>query len=140
MPLAKRIPAKSNESDLETGEPDQALDRPAESRAVGGSVWMIVISSAFYFLPVANGVVAGIIGGFRLGSTRLAITGAAGALLFTTAISWMLFTALPIPLMGSHVDQVQIAILITLSGIGLLIGAGIGGTIAQNRIDRFNRA
>jgi hypothetical protein len=142
MPAAIRKPKQSltTENDLETGEPDPVLDMPAERRAISGSIWMFVISSVFYFLPVANGIVAGLIGGFKIGNTRMALTAAAGVLLFTTAVSWMLFTMMPIPLMGGISNQIQIAILIALSDAGLFIGAGVGGTIAQNRIDRLNRA
>lgn len=121
-------------------EPSSDFAMPSERRAVTGSIWMFVISSVFYFLPVANGIVAGLIGGMRLGNTRMALTAAAGALLFTTFVSWMLFTTMPIPLMGGHSTQTQIALLVVLSQMGLLVGAGVGGTIAQNRIDRLNRA
>jgi hypothetical protein len=140
MPATIRKPVltQTNLTELETGE--SVLDMPTERSAIAGSLWMFAISSVFYFLPVANGIVAGLIGGFKIGNTRMALTAAAGVLLFTTVVSWMLFTTLPIPLMGGISNQIQIAILIALSDVGLFIGAGVGGTIAQNRIDRLNRA
>jgi len=121
-------------------EPNSVFDMPPERRAITGSIWMFVISSVFYFLPVANGVVAGLVGGMRVANTRMALTAAAGVAIFTAAVSWMLFTTMPIPLMGVTSSQTQIALLVILSQFGLLVGAGVGGTIAQNRIDRLNRA
>ncbi|MGZ3660465.1 MAG: hypothetical protein ACXVB9_20965 [Bdellovibrionota bacterium] len=115
-------------------------DYPRESRAVAGSLWMLGLSVALFFLPVVSGIIAGLVGGFKVGTTRMAMTAAGGALIFTTVILWMLFSLMPIPLLGNLASQPEIALLIILTDLGLLIGAGVGGTIAENRIDRLNRA
>ncbi|MGZ3655024.1 MAG: hypothetical protein ACXVCS_05700 [Bdellovibrionota bacterium] len=101
---------------------------------------MLGLSVALFFLPVVSGIIAGLVGGFKVGTTRMAMTAAGGALIFTTVILWMLFSLMPIPLLGNLASQPEIALLIILTDLGLLIGAGVGGTIAENRIDRLNRA
>lgn len=128
------------QSTLETGEPEPVEDYPSESRVVSGTLWMIGVSIAIYFLPVANGLIAGTIGGYRIGSPRAALMSALGAVAFTSCLLWMMFTLIPFPMMGNPITQIGAFGLIFLTDIGLIVGAGIGGVVARNKIDRLNRA
>ena len=138
--MAARKQRHWEENNLETGEPDPVEELPSESKVVAGSLWMFAITMALFFLPVESGMIAGVIGGYRVGTTRTAVMAALGPLILVSFLLWMVLSLVPIPLMGSTPSQAALALLITLTDLGLLVGAAIGGTLAQNRIDRLNRA
>lgn len=128
------------ENNLETGEPDPIEEYPSEKRVVSGSVWMLVNTMALFFLPVANGLIAGAIGGFRVGNMRNALIAASGALLLSSCLLWITYSLFPIPVMGSPLTQIGAVVLILLTDFATLVGAAIGGHISHSRIDRWNRA
>lgn len=135
------LPArKFPEQTLETGEPDP-VDQEAANEAgiVEGSLWMFGITMLLFFLPVINGVVGGVVGGYKVGSTKNAIMAAILPAIGAGFLLWIVLTLTNLPVMGAAAGA-ALALLIVLSDLGMLVGAAIGGTIAQNRIDRLNRA
>jgi hypothetical protein len=131
---------KETESPLETGEPEPVEEYPSEERVVSGSLLMFALAMALFMFPVVNGMVAGVVGGYRVGSPRNALMSALGPLTVASCLLWILMTVFPIPMMGSPITQIGIAFLILLTDVAMLVGAAIGGTVSQNRIDRLNRA
>lgn len=129
------------ELDLETGEPD-AIDQEAaqEHGVLVGSILMFVITMGLFFLPVVNGIVGGVIGGHKVGNTKNAIIAAIVPAMGVGFLLWIALKIANIPVMGIPPSDPELALLVVLSDLGLLVGAAIGGTLAQNRIDRFNRA
>ena len=103
------------ESSLETGEPDPVEEYPSEKRVVSGSFRMLAVTTALFFLPIANGVIGGLIGGLRVGSARAAIMSALGPLLFASCFLWMIYTFVPIPMSGGRLTQIGAWTLIFLS-------------------------
>jgi len=129
---------RQREEVLETGEPE-IREEARENHLVWASLWMTGIPLLFFFLPVVNGLAGGIVGGFRAGSTKSAFLASILPAMAVAFLLWMLLTLVPLTIMG-RVSDVSLALLVALSVAAVVIGAGIGGTIAQNRIDRLNRA
>src|SRR5688572_24232170 len=91
---------------------------------VRGSVWMAVLSLLLSPIPVVNGLVAGLIGGYRIGNVRRAMLGAAIGGLAFGVVAWVLLSlALP-HLLG--VSAVAVLVWVLVSEAGLLSGAAIG--------------
>ena len=131
---------KETEGPLETGEPEPVEEYPSEKKVITGSIWMLALAIALFMFPVVNGLVAGVVGGLRVGSPRNALMSALGPITVASCLLWMLMTVFPLPIMGYPLTQIGNAFLVLLTDVAMLIGAAIGGTIAQNRIDRLNRA
>lgn len=137
--------ARSNrirwEEQLETGEPEpKETENATESRIVAGSLWMLGLTLLFFFLPVVNGMAAGIVGGHKIGNTKTAVTVSLFLALLVGFLLWALLSLMPLPFAAGEMNEISLALLVALSDVALVIGAAIGGTIAQNRIDRLNRA
>ncbi len=129
------------EQNLETGEPDPVEQVEAREHGVLlGSILMFVITMALFFLPVVNGIIGGVIGGHKVGHTKNAIIAAIVPAMGVGFLLWIALKVANIPVMGVPPSDPELALLVVLSDLGLLVGAAIGGTLAQNRIDRFNRA
>lgn len=99
------------------------------SSVVSGSLWMVGISVALFFLPAINGFVGGLVGGYKVGGLRRALTaavlpaGAVGVLL------WIVLAIVDAPVVG-FLSGVAALGLIVLSSLGLLIGAAVGGALS----------
>lgn len=98
------------------------------SSIVGGSIWMVVIAVALFFLPAINGLVGGMVGGYKVGGAGRATLAALLPGAVTAAALWLVFVVLDLPVLGLFAGAAA-GILIVLSEIGLLIGAAIGGAI-----------
>jgi hypothetical protein len=125
---------------LETGEPEPVEEYPEEKRVVSGSWWMGGLFVALFFLPAVNGLIAGIVGGIRVGSPRDAIMTSLGPAAIGSALLWMILAVVPVPYWGPWLSPIGISITVTFSVLGLLLGAAIGGVIAQhNREAKLHR-
>jgi hypothetical protein len=134
------IKKHSFEPTLETGEPDPTdLEARQQSNIIAAIFWMVGLTMALFFFPVVNGIIGGIVGGFKAGNTKGALLAALLPAGTTAFLLWMLLTVAPLPVMGG-IGDIELALLVLLSELGLFLGAAIGGTVAQNKIDRLNRA
>ncbi len=93
-----------------------------------------------FFLPVVNGIIGGLVGGYKVGSTKNAIMAAILPAIGAGFLLWIVMSLANTPFLGAAAGGAALALLVVLSDLGLLVGAAIGGTIAQNKIDRLNRA
>jgi hypothetical protein len=97
---------------------------PQREAVVKGSMLMAIVSLALCFVPVLGGLLAGIIGGYRIGRMRRALLAALVAGLVAGLGSWLLLSlALPHVL---GVSAAAIAAWVLVSEAGLLSGAAIG--------------
>jgi hypothetical protein len=108
-----------------------ASSNTGRSSIVGGSLWMIGISLALFFLPAINGFLGGVVGGYKVGGAGRAL---AAAILPAVAVGlglWLLLAVLDAPLIGL-LSGVTLLVLILCSSLGLLVGAAIGGAASSN--------
>jgi hypothetical protein len=92
---------------------------------VRGSVWMTLVGLALFLVPAVNGLVAGLIGGYRIGSMKRALLGAliAGAVF---AVVGGLLLRLTLPHFIGVSATVAILSWVLVSEVGLVSGAAIG--------------
>jgi hypothetical protein len=117
----------------------ETSDEDNAKNVVLGSVWMVILALGLFFLPAVNGVFAGMVGGYMVGSTKRALMAAIIPAFIIAGGLWVLLATLDFPVVGFFIGA-ALAIHITLSEIGLFLGAAIGGAVAQTNIDKFNRA
>jgi len=92
---------------------------------VRGSLWMVLVSLALFFVPAVNGLVAGLIGGYRIGNVGRALLVALGAGAAVALGIWLILTVTHPPLIGV-LAGVAVAAWVLVSEAGLLAGAALG--------------
>lgn len=103
------------------------MEADAERRAVvAGSVIMVVVSLALFFAPALNGMVAGIVGGYRVGEPRRALMAALLPAVVVGLGLLVLLSVLEIPVLGA-LGTAAVGAWVVVSVVGLLFGALIGG-------------
>jgi len=107
-----------------------ALQRESGRRApvVVGSLWMVLISIALFFVPAINGLVGGLVGGYKVGGVGRALAAAVLPAAVVAVGMWILFALFDAPLWGVLAGT-AVAVLVLLADIGLFIGAAIGGAL-----------
>lgn len=100
-----------------------------------GTLWMVGLTLGLFFLPLVNGLVGGLVGGYRVGDWK---RGLAAAILpaAVVAIGLVLILALfGAPVLGVG-GRGAIGWLVLVSVAGLFAGSVIGGLIAETRSRR----
>ena len=108
--------------DLERSKPRASI--------VVGSLWMVFLSLILFFLPAINGLIAGLVGGYKVGSIKRGLIAAILPSVVVGAGLWILFVVLDVPVLGL-VAGFAIAALIVLSDLGLFLGAALGGMVGR---------
>jgi hypothetical protein len=98
--------------------------KATQERMVKGSLWMALLGLALFWVPAVNGLVAGLIGGYRIGNIWRALLVAAISGVVLGLGIWALFAALS-PYIGL-VAGVAIASWVLVSEVGLFAGAALG--------------
>src|SRR5690606_7493860 len=107
--------------------------RRSRSSVVIGAVWMVLVSLALFFLPVINGFVGGIVGGYKVGSVKRALIAAILPAIAVAVGLWLLLIAFELPLLG-FLASLAVGLIILLADVGLFIGAAIGGAIGTPQV------
>lgn len=100
------------------------------SSVVVGSLWMIGVSLLLFFLPLINGVIGGLIGGYKVGGVKRALVAAILPAVVVALGLWVIFFILDAPVWG-FLAGVTGALLVVLADVGIFIGAAIGGAMAK---------
>ncbi|HWM86825.1 MAG TPA: hypothetical protein VNO33_13325, partial [Kofleriaceae bacterium] len=95
-----------------------------------GSLWMVFLSLALFFVPALNGLIAGLVGGYKVGSIGRALVAAILPAIVVAGGLWAGFALFDAPVWGLLAGT-AIGVLILLADLGLLIGAAIGGAIGS---------
>lgn len=95
-----------------------------------GAVWMVVISLALFFLPAINGLIAGLVGGYMIGTVGRALIAALLPALIISAGLWGLLSLLGLPVIG-FLAGTAVTILIASSDVALFVGAVLGAAVHQ---------
>lgn len=99
------------------------------SSVVSGSLWMVGISIALFFLPAINGFVGGLVGGYKVGGLGRALTAAVLPAVVVAVLLWVVLAIVDAPVIG-FLSGVAVLGLIVLSSVGLLMGAAVGGALS----------
>jgi hypothetical protein len=102
----------------------------SRSSVVVGALWMVFLSLVLFFLPLLNGLIAGVVGGYKVGGVGRALVAAILPGVVVGAGLWIIFALFEAPVWGL-VAGAAVSILILLSDLGLFIGAAIGGAIGR---------
>ena len=97
-----------------------------------GAAWMVGLTIALFFLPLVNGVIGGLVGGYKVGSVGRAMVAAILPAILVSASLWALFALFDVPVIGL-VAGTAAAVLVLLSDLGIFLGAAIGGAISTKR-------
>jgi len=99
---------------------------------VVGSAWMVGITLLLFFLPAVNGFIGGLVGGYKVGSLKRALTAALIPAVAAAIGLWIIIAMFNAPVLGFFAG-VAVTIMIVLSEIGLFIGAAVGGIVREKR-------
>ncbi|MBJ6760840.1 hypothetical protein JGU66_08700 [Myxococcaceae bacterium JPH2] len=105
--------------------------RPGDPARVGAA-WMVAWSLLLFFLPTVNGLVGGIIGGYRVGSSSRAGSVAIAPALWVALGMWILLMVFSL-LRGDSVSFLALGVVSAVSGLGVIVGAFMGGVVAEVR-------
>lgn len=100
------------------------------SSIVAGSLWMIGVTLVLFFLPLINGVIGGLVGGYKVGGVRRALTAAILPAVAAAVGLWIIFAIAEAPVWG-FLAGLTAATLVVLADLGIFIGAAIGGALAN---------
>jgi len=110
----------------------QANGDDGATSVVGGSLWMVGISLALFFLPAINGFVGGLVGGYKVGGTGRALAAAVIPAIVVGVVLWFVLAVLDAPVIG-FLGGMALMLGIVLSSLGLLLGAVVGGAASNKR-------
>lgn len=103
-----------------------------KSNIVIGSIWMVVITLALFFIPLVNGLIGGFVGGYKVGGVPRALTAAILPAIVVAAGLWLLLIILDFPVIG-FIAGAAVGLLILLADVGVFLGAALGGAVAQRQ-------
>jgi hypothetical protein len=97
---------------------------------ISGAVIMGLLAVMLFFVPLVNGVIAGVIGGYRIAHPRRAMVAALFAALPAAVLLFLMLGPVSAPVIG--VPEVPApGLLVATAVIGLPVGALIGGMVAS---------
>lgn len=133
-----KVEKDNNEANNPLTDVPGTTEAENKKNLVVGSLWMVALTMALFFLPALNGLIAGCVGGYMVGSMKRAMMAAVLPACVAAIGLWILLATLDFPVVGFFVGAAM-GVHIILSEIGLFLGAAIGGTVAQTRVDKYNR-
>ncbi|HEX5515478.1 MAG TPA: hypothetical protein VFY81_13860 [Gammaproteobacteria bacterium] len=99
------------------------------SSVIGSSLWMVGVSLVLFFLPALNGLIGGVVGGYKAGTVGRALSAAVLPAIVVFFGVWGLMAMFDHAVIG-FLSGIAVGIWALISSIGLLIGALIGGAIS----------
>lgn len=105
-------------------------ENPRRSSIPAGSAWMVLIAVVLFFLPAINGLIAGAVGGYKVGSIKRGLIAALLPAVILGIVLWVLLAVFDLPVIGVLAGM-TLAALVVLSELSLFLGAVIGGLIAR---------
>jgi hypothetical protein len=97
-----------------------------------GSLWMVGITLLLFFLPLVNGLLGGLVGGYKVGTPGRALAAAILPGVVVAVGLWLLLALLDLPFLGFFAGLAA-GLAVLLSEVGLLVGAIGGGWLARQR-------
>lgn len=104
--------------------------RRGSTSILGGALWMVVISLGLFFLPAINGLIAGFVGGYKVGSVKRALLAALLPAVVIAGLVWVVFVALDLGLLGLFAGF-TVGVIIAIADLGLFVGAVLGALVSD---------
>lgn len=101
-----------------------------QASIVEGSAWMIAISLLLFFLPAVNGLIAGVAGGWRVGTVKGGLKAAILPAIVVSIGLWLMLIVFQLPFIGFLVGLAA-GTWIAVSNLGLFVGAAVGGWLGS---------
>lgn len=120
---------------MDTRLTPRSTDRAAvpSTSIVAGSLWMIGIALVLFFLPLVNGLIGGLVGGYKVGTPGRALSAAILPAVVVAGGLWLLLALFDAPILGFAAGTAA-GVLIVLADLGLVVGALIGGVLARKPV------
>ncbi|WP_373044810.1 hypothetical protein [Vulgatibacter sp.] len=120
-----------------TPRTDTALTQRKRDRdnVVVGSLWMVGLTLVLFWLPLLNGLIGGLVGGYRVGSVGRALTAAILPAVVVALGLWLLLAAFNLGGWGL-LAGLGAGLLIVVADLGIFLGAAVGGAWAQAKARR----
>ena len=97
----------------------------------GASLWMVGITLLLFFLPCINGVIGGLVGGYKVQGAHRAFMTA----ILPAAVVGLVLWLLDAPVLGFASGVPRFGLMV-ISSAGILLGALIGGAASSRRARR----
>lgn len=94
-----------------------------------GSAWMVLITLVLFFLPAINGLIGGLVGGYKVGTAGRGIMAALIPAVVAGVGIWILFAVFSAPAWGILAGATATTLLI-ISELSLFVGAILGGLLS----------
>lgn len=95
-------------------------------------LWMFILSLLLGWLPFIGPAIAGFVGGLQAGEVGSALVAAIIPSLIVAALAFLFGTVLALPIIGALVG-VGLFMVLLVATVPLLVGAWIGGAMAERR-------
>jgi hypothetical protein len=105
------------------------------SSLFAASLWMIVISLVLFFVPVINGFIGGLVGGYKAGTALRGVEAALIPALIVAAGLGILLAMFHAPTMAI-ISGLTGFVVVALSSIGIILGGAVGGLISNSMSHR----
>jgi hypothetical protein len=106
-----------------------------KSSLIASSLWMIAISLILFFVPVVNGFIGGLVGGYKAGTTLRGIEAALIPALVVALGLGILLAMFHAPTMAV-VSGLTGFLVVALSSIGIILGGAVGGLVSNSMSHR----
>ena len=126
----RALKKKDNESSAPDYSPLGISEEPKS--IITGSIWMLGLTLVLFFLPLLNGFIGGLVGGYKVGSVRRALAAAILPAVIAALGLWILLSIFALPLVG-FLAGVATGVLILISDLGIFMGAIVGGAISNKQ-------
>jgi hypothetical protein len=97
-----------------------------------GTAWMVGITVALFFLPLLNGLIGGMVGGYKVGTVRRALTAAFLPAIVVSVGLFLILALFKMPGIGALAGA-TLGLVVLLADVGIFLGAAIGGHLARRK-------
>jgi hypothetical protein len=102
------------------------------SPILAGTLWMLGISLVLSFIPIINGFIGGLVGGYKVGTARRAVVAALLPAVILAVASSVILAAFDLPVIGIF-SGLTLGAVAVFSSLGMVAGAALGGGVANRR-------
>jgi len=100
------------------------------SSLLSSATWMLVISLLLFFVPAVNGLIGGLVGGYKAGTIGRGVVASLLPAMALGIILWVLLSLFEVPVILGALGGLLFGAYVVVSSLSMVIGAFLGGLIA----------